>query len=574
MRPGSIYSIAWRSGFAAIAAILGFIGSTALANEALQKASQDPNQWVMYARTYDGMRFSPLKSITSDNVKNLKAVWTLQLGSLRSNESSPLVIGDTLYVTTSFGPKYVYAADATTGALKWRYEPEIPDDVMQYTCCDVGNRGAAYADGKLFVGRLDGSLVALDAKTGKEIWKTQVVDYKQGSSLTSPPLVIKNFVVTGFGGGEYGARGAIVAYDLATGKEAWKTWTVPGPGEPGNDTWKGDSWKTGGGAAWLTGTYDAASNTIFYGTSNPSPWNAAVRGTGTSDYGKFSNLYTASTLALDGDTGKIKWHHQATPQDAWDYDGVNEAVLAELRIGGKQTPVAMKADRNGFFYVLNRIDGRIISAQPFVSVNWAKSIDLKTGRPVEDSAKRPRIDFKAVDICPNLVGGKNWQPMSFSPQTGYVYIPSNNVCMDMVDTPVEYKRGAFFLGKEFPTKPGPGDYLGEIMAWDPVAQKKVWGIKEKVPFNGGTLVTAGNVVFFGTFDGVFKAVDAKTGKELWKFNVGTGVGQAPITYSVNGKQYVAVVVGRSVSIPTFLGKVGADMVKHTPEGGALLVFGL
>lgn len=565
------------SGAGALAVLLGGLsafGTDVAANEDLQKASEDAGQWVMYGRTYDHTRFSPLDEIKTDNVKGMKVAWTLQLGSLRSNESTPLVVGDTLYVTTSWGPKSVFAVDAATGAVKWKYEPEVPEDIMQYACCDVGNRGAAFGDGKLFVGRLDGHLVALDAETGEEVWDTQVVDYQQGSAITSPPLVVKNLVVVGFGGGEYGARGAIQAYDAATGKEVWKTWTVPGPGEPGNDTWKDDSWKTGGGAAWLTASYDAESNTIFMGTSNPGPWNAAARGPGTSDYGQFTNLYTATTLALDADTGNIKWHFQTTPHDAWDYDGVNEAVLADLPIDGGNKATVLKADRNGFFYVIDRKTGKLISAEPFVEVTWATGIDKETGRPKEVTEKRPRIDFKAADICPNLLGGKNWQPMSFSKDTGLVYIPSNNLCMDMVDTPVEYKRGAFFLGKEFPTKPGPGDYLGELIAWDPVKQAKVWGIKERTPFNGGALSTAGNLVFFGTFDGWFKAADAKTGEELWKFNVGTGVGAGPISFTAGGKQFIAVVVGRSVSIPTFLGDVGAEMVKHTPEGGALFVFGL
>ncbi len=557
---------------AALAAATVAINASANANEALQRASQDPGQWLMYGRTYDHARFSPLKDINTTNVKNLKLAWTLQLGSLRSNESTPLVVDGTLYVTTSWGPKYVWAVDAATGTMRWKYEPELPDDLIQYTCCDVVNRGASYADGKVFVGRLDGHLVSIDAKTGKEVWKAKVVDYKQGSSITSPPLIVKNLVVTGFGGGEYGARGAIIALDINTGKEVWRTWTTPGEGEPGNDSWKGDSWKTGGGVVWLTGSYDPQTNTIFYGTSNPAPWNASVRGPGTSDYGKFTNLYTTSTLAIDADSGKMKWHIQHTPHDAWDYDGVNEAVLVDLTIGGNRVPALLKADRNGFFYVANRTTGKLISAEPFVPVNWAKSIDKNTAKPVEVEEKRPRVGFKATDICPNLAGGKNWQPMSYSAQTGLVYIPSNNLCMDMVDTAVEYKRGTFFLGKEFPTKPGPGDYMGEMIAWDPVNQKKVWGIKHKTPFNGGALSTAGGLVFFGTFDGSFIAADAKTGQELWKMNVGSGVGAGPISYRIGDKDYIAVVVGRSVTIPTFLGKVGEDMVKHTPEGGALLVF--
>jgi alcohol dehydrogenase (cytochrome c) len=282
-----------------------------------EDATADPNNWAVYGRTYDNTRFSPLTQINTHNVAQLKLAFAFQLGSLRSNEATPIVIGDTMYVPTSWGPKYVYALNAQTGERKWTYEPEIADDVLQYACCDVNSRGVTYANGKIFVGRLDGKLAALDAKSGEELWVTEVVDYKQGSVITSPPVVAKNLVITGFGGGEYGARGSLQAYDVETGKQVWKTWTVPGPGEAGNDTWKGDSWQHGGGVAWLVGSYDAKTNTVFYGTSNPGPWNSVVRSTGDGQYGNLRNLYTSSTIALDADTGKIKWYLQSTPEDAW-----------------------------------------------------------------------------------------------------------------------------------------------------------------------------------------------------------------------------------------------------------------
>jgi alcohol dehydrogenase (cytochrome c) len=437
----------------------------------------------------------------------------------------------------------------------------------------VNTRGVAYDNGKIFVGRLDGKLAALDAKTGKELWVTTVVDYKQGSVITSPPVVAHGKVITGFGGGEYGARGSIQAYDANTGKELWRTYTVPLANEPGGETWKGDSAVHGGGVAWLVPSYDAKTNTVYYGTSNPGPWATAVRSTGDSNYGKLTNKWTSATLALDADSGKIKWGFQETPADAWDYDGVNEFVLADLKINGKETPVGMKADRNGFFYVLNRDTGALVSAEKFVFTNWASKIDLASGLPVEDPAKRPGPDHPAKDICPNLVGGKNWQPVSFSPRTGLVYIPANNICQDMSEAKsVDYKKGIFFLGKDFSASAGPGDFLGDIEAWDPVAKKAVWHIHEKLPFNGGMLSTGGDVVFYGSLAGVFKAVDAKTGKLLWSQQVGSGVGAAPITYSVGGKQYVAVVVGRTAAIPAFLGDVGKQMTDATPEGGSLFVF--
>jgi PQQ-dependent dehydrogenase (methanol/ethanol family) len=531
--------------------------------------------WTVYGGDPGNTRFSELKQINSSNVGRLKVAWALQLGSLRSQESTPLVIGDTMFVTSSHGPKNVFAVNAKTGEIKWRYSPEVPAGIEQYGCCDVNNRGVAYANGRVFVGRLDGHLVALDANTGKELWKTQVVDYTQGSVITSPPLVAKNLVVTGFGGGEYGARGYIAAYDQATGKEVWRFWTIPGPGEKGNETWKGDSWKFGGGAAWHIGSYDPQLNLIYYGTSNPSPWGASVRGNDSSDIGPYTNLYSATTLALDADTGKLVWHYQGTPHDAWDYDGVNELVLTELVIKGQKTPVALKADRNGFFYVLNRKTGELISAAPFVHVNWAKGIDIKTGRPIEDPVKRPRLKQWAKDVCPNLLGGKNWMPMSYSKQTGLVYIPSLNLCMDMMGVEPQYKRGTFYLGVDFDLgKPGPGGHLGELIAWDPVNQRKVWGNKNDLMYLGGVLTTAGGLVFHGDLKGWFYALDAKTGKTLWKFNTGSGISAAPITYSLDGKQYVAVVSGRTFTIPAFLGPLGEKMVNASPEGGTLFVFEL
>jgi alcohol dehydrogenase (cytochrome c) len=536
-------------------------------------ADDTANSWPQHGGGYDNTRFSPLKNINTTNVGKLKLAYSLQLGSLRSNEAAPIVIGDTMYVSTSWGPKFVYALNAATGAIKWVYEPEIPEDVLQFACCDVNSRGVTHADGKLFVGRLDGKLSALDAKTGKELWTTTVVDYKQGSVITSPPLVVKDKVLTGFGGGEYGARGSLQAFDVNTGKEVWKTWTVPGPGEANNDTWKGDSWQHGGAVLWLTGSYDAKTNTVFWGTSNPGPWNSAVRSTGDGNYGKLSNLYSSSTVAFDADTGKIKWWVQGTPADAWDYDGVNELVLADIAVGGKKTPVYMKADRNGFFYVVNRDTGKIVSAEKYVPTNWASKIDIATGKPVEDPSKRPGPGRPVKNVCPNLIGGKNWQPMSFNPQTGLVYIPSNNVCMDWSVSDVTYKRGVFYLGGEFPPVEGPGGYLGELVAWDPVAQKKVWGVKTDLPFNGGTLTTAGGLTFWGDLHGVFHAYDAKTGKELWTSGgLGSGIGAGPISYSVNGKQYVAVVIGRTAGIPPFVGHIGKKMTAASPEGGALFVF--
>jgi len=548
-----------------LALFLGLVGS----------AAGQTTGWPVYGGDAGNTRYSPLDRVTAANVGKLKVAWALQLGSLRSQESTPLVVGDTLYVTSSHGPKHVFAVDARTGNVRWRYSPEVPAGIDQFACCDVNNRGVAYANGKVFVGRLDGHLVALDATNGKELWKTPVVDYTQGSVITSPPTIVKNLVITGFGGGEYGARGYISAMDQDTGREVWRLWTIPDAGEPGNDSWKGDSWKLGGGVAWGIGSYDPKLNLLYYGTSNPSPWGASVRGPDSSEYGKFTNLYSSTTLAINPDTGKLVWYYQSTPHDAWDYDGVNELVLTDLSIDGQMTPVAFKADRNGFFYVLNRQTGKLISAKSFVPINWATGVDLNTGRPIEVPEKRPKFKQRAKDICPNLLGGKNWQPMSFSPQTGLVYIPSINLCMDMEGAEPAYQRGKFYLAFEFDLgKGGPGGYMGELMAWDPVKQQKVWGNKDELPWLGGTLTTKGGLAFHGDIKGWFKALDARTGKTLWQFNAGSGISAAPITYELDGKQYVAVVSGRTFTIPLFLGPIGAKMVAASPEGGTLFVFEL
>jgi alcohol dehydrogenase (cytochrome c) len=557
-----------------LAALLVILALT-LGSLASNADAQTGAVWGVYGGDTANTRYSTLNQVNTSNVGRLKVAWALQLGSLRSQESTPILVGDLLYVTSSHGPKNVFAVDARTGEVKWRYSPEVPAGIEQYACCDVNNRGVAHANGKIFVGRLDGHLVALDAKTGKELWKTQVIDHTGGSVITSPPTVVKNLVITGFGGGEFGVRGYISAFDQNTGREVWKLYTVPGPGEAGNDTWKGDSWKFGGGVAWHIGSYDPTLNLLYYGTSNPAPWGASIRGNDSSNIGQYSNLYTASTLAINPDTGKIVWHYQTTPHDAWDYDGVNELVLADIDIAGQKTPVALKADRNGFFYVLDRRNGKLLSAEKFVDLNWAKSVDLATGRPVENADKRPRLGFRAKDICPNLIGGKNWMPMSYSFQTGLVYMSTMNLCMDLEGAQPQYKRGAFYLGVEFELgKGGPGGHLGEVMAWDPVKQQKVWGNKDELLFIGGMLSTAGGLVFHGDIRGQFKALDAKTGRPLWQFQTGSGISAGPMTYELGGKQYVAVVSGRTFAIPAFFGPIGEKMVAASPEGGTLFVFEL
>jgi len=549
--------------------------SAALILAASSAWAQSGSGWPMYGGDYANTRYSSLNQIDTSNVGRLRVAWMRSLGTLESQEATPIVVGDMMYVSTSTGPRYVFAFNAKDGTVKWKYEPELPTDFAATVCCGLDSRGVAYANGKVFVTRLDAKMVALDANTGKELWTVTVVDYKAGHAITSPPVVYKNLVVTGYAGGEYGVRGAVQAYNQNTGDLVWKTYTIPAPGEPGNDSWKGDSWKTGGGSTWYVGSYDPTLNLVYWGTSNAGPWGGHTRSTGTSQYAQYTNLHTASQLAFDGDSGKLAWAYQTTPADVWDYDAVNEAVLADLNVGGQMTPALLKADRNGFFYVLNRQNGRLLSAQPFVHVNWATSIDTATGRPIEDPEKRPQLDRWARNVCPNLFGGKNWEPMSYSHQTGLVYIPTFNLCMDIAGKNEAYNPGKFYLASEFDLdKADSGGFLSELKAWDPVKQTAVWGIKEDLPFMGGAMSTAGGLVFYGNQRGELKAVDAKTGRVLWTFNVGTGILQSPMTYMIDGRQYVAVVAGRVKGPPSFLGKIGQKVIDASPEGGLVVVFEL
>ncbi|MGI9175906.1 MAG: PQQ-dependent dehydrogenase, methanol/ethanol family [Rhodothermales bacterium] len=532
-----------------------------------------PENWSMYGKDYANTRYSPLDQITADNVQDLKVAWIFPMQPIEAYEGTPLMVDGTLYVTTPLGPTNVYALHAKTGQMKWQTTFEIPDDVQRFACCGIVNRAPAYVDGKLLVGRLDGKLTALDAETGEEVWNTDVVDYKQGSVITSPPLIVGDKAITGFGGGEYGARGFLSAYDVNSGEQVWKTWTIP---EDVADTWKGDSWRTGGAAPWFVGSYDPDLNLIYWGTSNPSPWAASVRGPDTSEYGDTTNLYSASTLALNPDNGEIQWHYQQTPYDAWDYDGTNEKVLADLEIDGETRQVMMQADRNGFFYVHDRATGELISAEKFMPTNWAERIDLETGLPVENPENRPTADNVAENVHPSFLGGKNWEVMSYNPNTGLVYIPANDLTMDMeASEEVNFNRGYFYLGSEWTMETGPTGSPGHLVAWDPVKQEPAWDQPQKFPINGGTLTTGGNLVFFGNLEGEFNAYDAASGDELWSFRAGSGINAGPMTYEIDGKQYVAVTVGRPTVIPGFVGgDLGKQMVEATPAGALLVVFEL
>ncbi len=554
--------------------VAGAVG-TALAFFASSSLAESGAEWRVAGGDFANTRYSSLDQINASNVDQLSVAWIQSLGSTHSQEATPLVIDGVMYLATSAGPAYVFALDAKTGETIWTHQPEMPPDYHSIVCCGHANRGIAYSNGRIFFGRLDAMLVALDANTGEELWKTEVRPYADGFSLTSPPLPVGDLIITGLSGGEYGVRGTLQAYHQDTGELAWRTDIIPGPGEPGNETWKDDSWKTGGGTPWYIGSYDPERNLIFYGTSNAAPWGGHTRGHDSSDIGLYTNLWTAAQLAFNPENGEIVWGYQMTPSDVWDYDGVNEAVLVDLTIGGLEVPALLKADRNGFFYVLNRENGVLLSAETYVEVNWATDVNLETGMPVENPTYRPKLDEWARNICPNIFGGKNWQPMSYNPNTGLVYIPTNNYCMDLVNREQEFVKGTFYLAQEFDLDVrGEGGYLTELAAWDPVNQQKVWGIKEDLVMMGGTLTTAGNLVFYGNARGIVKAVDATSGDILWRFRAGSGVNQGPITYEIDGEQYLAVVSGRLVGPPSFLGTMGEEVTSATPPGGALIVFKL
>jgi len=567
----------------------------------LVKMQRDPDQWVVPGKNYALTRYSELNQITTENVKSLKVAWTFSTGVLRGHEGAPLVVGDTMYLVTPF-PNIVYALDLTKPGppVKWKYEPKQDADVIPIACCDVVNRGAAYADGKIFFNQLDTHTVALDAATGKELWKVKQGDSKQGQTITAAPLVIRDKVITGISGGEFGVRGFVTANDVNTGQQLWRAYSTgpdaevligkdfssPYASHQGKDlgvsTWKGEEWKKGGGTTWGWYSYDPELNLFYHGTGNPGAWNPDQR--------PGDNKWSMTLFARNPDTGEAKWAYQMTPHDAWDYDGINESVLINLGTDGKTQKVLVHFDRNGFAYTVDRTTGKVLMAKPFVHITWAEAIDLETGLPSENGAKRTRKGENITDICPAAMGGKDQQPVSYSPRTRLFYVPTNNLCMEYEGTEVNYMAGVPYVGAIVKMSAGPGGNRGEFLAWDPATGTKKWGIEEKWSAWSGALSTAGDVVFYGTMDGWFKAVDARSGKELWKFKVGSGIISAPMTYrGPDGKQYVAVLSGiggwsglvvagdLATDDPTAaLGAVGAfgELGKDTNKGGMLYVFAL
>ncbi|MGB1559889.1 MAG: methanol/ethanol family PQQ-dependent dehydrogenase [Sinimarinibacterium flocculans] len=558
-------------------------------------------EWHLPTGDYANTRFSPLDQITTTNVDQLKVVTTMSTGLNRGHEGSPLVVGDTMYVVTPY-PNNLIAVDLSQpgGAMKWLYEPRPDPRAVGIACCDVVNRGASYADGKIVYNTLDAHTVAVDALTGKEVWRTRVGNIEIGETVTMAPLVIKDKVIVGNSGGELGVRGWILALDLKTGEEAWRAYNT-GPDEDvrigpdfkpfydkdrgqdlGEKTWPGDQWQLGGSTVWGWISYDPEQDLIFYGTGNPGVWNADLR--------IGDNKWSVSIIARRLEDGMAKWAYQISAHDAWDYDEIMENVLVDMEFGGRMRKLLIHPGRTGFVFVLDRETGELLSAEKFQPVNWAHGYDLKTGKPDEDPSKRTGYGKVVRNICPSSTGAKEFNPSAFSPRTGLLYIPAHNTCMDYEGIEANYIAGTPYLGADVRMYPGPGGYQGELMAWDPVKAKPVWSVKEKdFPLYSGVLATGGDVVFYGTMDGWFKAVDARNGAELWRFKTGSGIIGNPMTYlGPNGKQYVAVYAGiggwmGAVAFPSVsaddpyaaLGVVGAmkEIKKHTAPGGMLYVFG-
>jgi len=577
-KPLKLLNVLIGLGLAAMAAQAAPVTDQMIENDA--KSTGDVLSWGLGTQ---GQRYSPLKQVTAANVGKLSPVWAFSFGGekQRGQESQPVIHNGKMFVTASYSR--IYALDAKTGTKLWKYEHRLPEGIMP--CCDVVNRGAALYDNLVIFSTLDAQLVALNQDTGEVVWKEKIDDYQAGYSSTAAPIIAGGLVLTGVSGGEFGVVGRVEARDAKTGALVWSRPTVEGHmgykydadgnktenGISGttNKTWTGDLWKTGGAATWLGGTYNAKTGLAYFGTGNPAPWNSHLR--------KGDNLFSCSTLAIDVKTGKIVWHYQGTPNDGWDFDGVNEFVTYDE--GGKV--LGGKADRNGFFYVIDAKNGHLENAFPFVKkITWASSIDLKTGRPNYNDDNRPGDPTqgdgkkgKTVFSAPSFLGGKNQMPMAYSPETKLFYVPANEWGMDIWNEPIGYKKGAAYLGAGFTIKTLHDDYIGALRAIDPKTGKIVWEVKNNAPLWGGVLTTGGNLVFWGTPEGYLKAADAKTGKVVWQFQTGSGVVAPPVTWDQGGEQYVAVVSGWGGAVPLWGGEV-AKRVNYLEQGGTVWVFKL
>jgi quinohemoprotein ethanol dehydrogenase len=540
----------------------------------LRAADSEPGSWLSHGRDYAEQRFSPLAAIDVGNVAKLQRRWSFDTGTIRGLEATPLVVDGVMYTTGSWS--VVYALDARSGQLLWRHDPRVPREIGAKACCDVVNRGVAVYRGRVYVGTLDGRLLALDAETGAAEWEVVTVDQSLAYTITGAPRVVDGKIIIGNGGAEYGVRGYVSAYDAGTGELAWRTYSVPGdPKQPFESpamqkaaaTWSGEWWKAGGGGTiWDSMAYDPELNLLYVGTGNGSPWVRGLRSPGGGD-----NLYLSSILALNPDDGALVWHYQTTPGDTWDFTATQHLILADLVIGGRERQVLMQAPKNGFFFVLDRKTGEFISAEPYVTVTWASGIDA-AGRPIE----APGQDFTdgLQFFLPTFFGGHNWQPMSFNPATGLVYIPAQEIVgayrqeSDFERVENEFNAGTDFnVFAAFP----PEIASGHLLAWDPVAQREAWRVPHGLPWNGGTLTTAGNLVFQGTADGRFVAYSADEGRTLWVDHTETGVIAAPMTYELDGVQYVSVMAGWGGAF----GLVGGTAARGVAVGpGVLLTYAL
>jgi alcohol dehydrogenase (cytochrome c) len=532
----------------------------------------DDGDWLMYRRTYDGSGFSPLKQITPSNIRRLTLAWSVSTDLLGAHETAPIVNGGRMFVTTP--QNNIIALDAKTGNQLWRYRRKYPDGLFQL---HPTNRGAALYGDYVYMATTDCALVAVDAATGKEVWSVPLDDYKTGCYSTLAPLAVRGKIIVGYSGGEMGVRGSVSAFDARSGQRIWRTYTVPAPGEPGGQTWKGESYKRGGGSTWITGVYDPASNTTYWGTGNPAPWVADDR--------PGDNLYTDSTIALDADTGKLQSYHQYTPHDSFDWDEVSAPLLIDTEVDGRFTKTATHAGRNGYLWVLSRDRLKFLHAFPFSNNNVFTSIDSKTGRPTVDESKRPGAT-RGGEFCPSIGGGKDWPPEAWSPQTKLLYIPANNnLCayLPKGDVPEPQAQG-IYVGYQIEsvfgslrTSPGASDHIGELQAWDLNTGKKVWQHNFKTLLWAPLLVTGGDVVFAGgTPDRLFRAFDARTGDQLWSFPLPSGAIGVPTSFAVDGEQYVAVTTGWDLDARGV--QNGLDKINGTttavPQGGTILVFKL
>ena len=550
--------------FATCLSVMAACGAGAAnANEELNKMSQNPKDWVMPTGNYANHRYSQLKQITAANVGKLQVAWTFSTGVLRGHEGGPLVIGDLMYVHAPF-PNTVYALNLKDeNKIVWKYEPKQDPNVIPVMCCDTVNRGVSYADGKIFLHQADTTLVALEAKTGKFVWSVKNGDPSKGETGTSSPMIFKDKVIVGISGGEFGVRGSVTAYNMKDGKLVWRGYSM-GPdsdtlmdpvktthfGKPvgkdsGTNTWQGEQWKIGGGPTWGWYSYDPELNLMYYGSGNPSTWNPKQR--------PGDNRWSMTIFARDVDTGMARWVYQMTPHDEWDYDGVNEMILSDQEMGGQARKLLTHFDRNGLGYTLDRVSGELLVAEKYdPKVNWTTGVDMnKTsptyGRPkVVDqySTQKGGEDVNVKAICPAALGTKDEQPAAYSPDTQLFYVPTNHVCMDYEPFKVSYTAGQPYVGATLSMYPPPGEqHMGNFIAWDGKTGKIVWSNKELFSVWSGALATAGGVVFYGTLEGYLKAVDAKTGKELYKFKTPSGIIGNVTTYEQGGKQYVAVLSG-------------------------------